>query len=160
MVVGIEESDGGTKNRTSEELEGISKAISEEAKSNLEAIWNQIYNDAIGLCPVDTGALVSSIKLETDEEVSEAVNGVSFTMSGSGEKAVSIFNGTITAGDESIINEKNKLPTIVYASFVHDGHFSNGRYIEGTYFLTDAVDLHMADLEQAIDEALKSVGGE
>jgi len=163
MVIGLEETDNGSKEKTQKEVKKFMDSISEEAKQRLEEVWNAIYNEAIANCPIDTGSLVGTIKLQTENEISEEMQGVggSYVMEGGGEKAVSIFNGTITAGDDAVINPKNNMPTTVYAALVHDGHFDRaGNWIEGVFFLTDAIDAHELELEEAIDAALKSLGAE
>ncbi|GEM_PF-1699953 len=158
-MIGLEETDNGSKKKVSEELGGLGKKLNDDLRERLEKIWNDIYNDAVAECPVDTGSLVTSIKLVVDDSNLEGGGaGIDISSSGMSEN---VYNGTITAGDDAIINPKNGIPTSTYAIMVHDGHFTvDGTWVEGIPFLSDALDKHSAELEAAIDDAMKEVGAE
>jgi hypothetical protein len=158
-MIGLEESDSGSKKKVSNELGGLGKRLNDDLKERLEAIWNAIYNDAVAECPVDTMSLVGTVKLIVDDSNIQASGaGVDIMSSGMSEN---IYNATIIAGDDAVINPKNHIPTSWYAIWVHDGHFTvDGAWVEGVPFLSDAVDKHIGELDEAIDDALKDIGGE
>lgn len=154
MVVPIKESDNGTKKRTRDEVGKLNDAITEEARKELEDVWNRIYNDALANCPIDTGTLVGSIRLTTDSSKDfTTLDMPESEFSGQG-KAVSLFNGMLTAGDDSI-NPKSNKASVEYAALVHDGHMAkNGGWVEGSYFLTKALEDNEDALFRAIQKAI------
>jgi len=158
-MIGLEESDGGTKKQVSDNLGKVSGQLNAELSERLEKIWNDIYNDAIANCPVDTGSLVGTIKLDVDAGNLQASGaGIDIMSTGMSEN---IFNGTITAGDDAVVNPINKIPTSWYAIWVHDGHYTvDGVWVPEQPFLENALAAHEAELEQAMDEALKNIGAE
>lgn len=160
MVIALDESDNGTKQGTADNLKKIPENINKDAKARLEDIWNTIYLEAVGNCPIDTGSLVSTIQLVTSDEDIGTWEGEA-QPTGSAEKAIAFFNGTITAGSDSVINPKNGMPTSQYAAYVHDGHFDkSGRWIDEQPFLTDAFYNHLDELQEAVDEVIKEQGAE
>lgn len=139
----------------------IPNQITEAARNRIEEVWTKIYEMALSLCPVDTGSLVSTIRLisggDLTENSGETIGG-GLPMVGEG---ASIYNGIITVGDPTVVNPKNHQPTSVYANMVHDGHFnSGGGYIQGVPFLTDAIDAYEGELMEAIEDALHEAGVE
>lgn len=144
MAIAIFESDNGTKERTQEEMLQLSRAIPKSVEKELDAVFDKIYNAAIQFCPIDTGALVSTIQI---------VEGVLGEASGS-IKDVMIFNKSIIAGDETITNPKTGRP-VDYARFVHDGYTTRGGvWKAGVPFLTEAVEMYMVELEEAINKVI------
>lgn len=149
-MIGIFESDGGTKIRTLGELGDMCDNISDSVRAELELIWREIEQTAIDLCPKDTGSLASTIT----------------SIEGSGEGAISatstsgqeIFNRSLIAGDESVINPKTGKPTSEYAGFVHDGHMIGNMMWEGVPFLTEALLFYEDELEAAVDRAMSELG--
>lgn len=145
-MIGIEETDGGTKMRVGNRLKKDVESISDEVKSELEHIWSLIEQAAIDMCPVDTGALRSTIK----------------TSEGGGEGAISatsdIINKSLIAGDDGVINWKSGKPTSLYAGFVHDGHaLRDGSMWEGVPFLVEAILAYEGELEAAVDRAVQNL---
>jgi hypothetical protein len=164
MVIIISETDDGTKMKTKYEIEKFSRKLPEEIRAELEEIWDKIWMEAINLCPIDTGALASSIKVL--EGASETLGG----MGGGNVKTVTagpslsgelVFDRTIMAGDEIIINPKTGKSTAVYASLVHDGHMMrDGTFWHGVPFLTEAVAKYEGELMAAVDKAIQELSGE
>ena len=150
-MIGIFESDGGTKKRTQNDLKDFMKKFTKESKQGLEDVWNKIYEDAVANCPVDTMSLVGTIRMVTDS--SNPSSGSSQAIGGQGPTgySITIFNGAITVGDEAVINPKNGIATSVYASIVHDGSI----YVAGRPFLTDA----FLKYEQELYDAVAQAGG-
>jgi hypothetical protein len=158
MVIGLKETDSGTKKKVQQEIGKYSDAIGLQANQEIEAIWNKIYNEAIALCPVDTGSLVSTIRLSTDNS---NMGGNIMESGAFGGKAAMMFNGVIIAGDSSV-NPKNNNKTENYAALVHDGHVgANGSgWVMGVPFLTGALEKYENELMEAIQKATEKVGGE
>jgi hypothetical protein len=160
MGMVIEETDEGTKPLVAAELQRIPDQITEETKAKLDAIWDKIYEAALMLCPVDTGTLLSTIRIVSSGEIGGLGGGEDSPEGGAGEKAITIYDSTIIAGDESVRNEKTGEPCI-YAEWVHDGHFCRGeRWVEGVPFLEMAIDMYAEELDEALDEVMDVVGGE
>jgi len=141
-------SDDGTILDTELSLQEIRDNIEAEVALELEAIWEQIKDLAIELCPKETGALASSIMTE-DEGGSGAIN----VMGGE------FYSSSISAGSEAIVNPITGKSTAEYALFVHDGHaMPDGMFYEGVAFLADAVAAYEAELEACVDKAMTENG--
>ena len=120
----------------------------------LDAIWMKIKDLAIDLCPKESGALASSIELE-----SEGGSG-KVGLSGSITQGGVIYENAIYAGNDETFNFQGQ-PTSQYAQAVHDGHMlPNGDFWEGTPFLEDALDAYDSALEEAVNRALGEVTGD
>jgi len=118
--------------------------------AELDDIWAQIKDKAIELCPKESGALASSIELES--EGGSGKTGVSATTQG-GE----FYRNAIYAGNDETFNFDGQ-PTSQYVLAVHDGHvLPNGDFFEGTPFLEDAVDSFEDQLNSIVDNVLNSL---
>ncbi|MGA3061451.1 MAG: hypothetical protein ABSD92_13935 [Candidatus Bathyarchaeia archaeon] len=118
--------------------------------AELDDIWAQIKDKAIELCPKESGALASSIELES--EGGSGKTGVSASTQG-GE----FYRNAIFAGNDETFNFDGQ-PTSQYVAAVHDGHvLPNGDFWEGTPFLEDAVDAFEDELNSIVDKALNSL---
>jgi hypothetical protein len=125
-------------------LEEIREGLEEEITNELDSIMQQVKDLAISLCPKDTGALASSISLE-----SGAISSGDF------------YGSQIYAGSEDIINPISGKPTSEYAGLVHEGHaLRDGSFYEGTPFLTDALSAFENELEECVSRALKELSGD
>jgi hypothetical protein len=149
VSIGIIESDNGTKLGTIKKLQELDENMNEELRRRLEEVWDKILMDAISECPMESGALASTIRI---------VEGAFGGMMG-GIVGRMVFEKSITAGDETVMNPKGT-PTSHYASSVHDGytHWKSGRWIAGYPFLDIAIDKNFDELERAIEEAMKTLG--
>lgn len=149
MSIVLSETDNGTKREVVEALKKYDKKLSKTVADRLEQVWDQILWDAIMECPIVTGTLVSTIKI---------VEGAFGDMMGTHIAARTVFDRSIVAGDETIINPRTGQPCI-YAQWVHDGHSQSGtgRWIAGHPFLEIALDMNMAELETAIEAAMKEM---
>ena len=158
-MIGIEEDDNGSKKALADSLSASQTQLVEDAQSKLDEVWDKIYETALMLCPVDTGTLLSTIKIVQGD--SGTPEGSSYTPEGSGgEEAITIYDSTIMAGDESVINPKSGMPCI-YAQWVHDGHLTRGGTItEPQPFLEDAILEHEAELDEAINDMMDAIGAE
>jgi len=143
------ESDGGTKKKVRQKMKELSKKIEKDLRAELDAIWDKILGDAIAECPKITGTLASTIKI---------VEGAFGGMMGSHIAGRMVFDKTITAGDEMITKPTGE--PCIYAQWVHDGfiHWKSGRYVAGHPFLEIAIERNMAELEEAIEKAMKDSG--
>jgi len=146
FMIGIEENDNGTKRGVRETMKRMEKDLTEETKAELEAIWSLIEQAAVDLCPKDTGALASTVK--------SSEGGGEGTISASSD----IFNKSLIAGDDGVINPKTGKPTSMYAGLVHDGHtMRDGTMWEGIPFLVEALLMYEGELEQAVDKAVQNI---
>lgn len=150
-MIGIEESDNGTKDRTKREIQDVSDNLPDTIKEELRAIWETIRDTAEDLCPKESGALASTIEVVEGADA----GGVSAT-SLTGQE---IANFTIVAGSDDVVNPRTGRPTSEYAIWVHDGHLmTDGRMWEGVPFLTEALLMYEEELEAAVDKALSELG--
>ncbi len=156
-MAAIEEDDAGTKQGVIDNVNQINDKLIEEAQAKLQAVWQKILDTAIMLCPVDTGTLQGTVRLIEGDSTPE---GASYTPEGGGgEKAVTIYDSTIIAGDENVTKPDGS--PCVYAEWVHDGHFSkSGRWIEAQPFLEDAILEHEDELDEAIDDVMNAIDAE
>ena len=116
----------------------------------LDNIWSKIRDMAIDLCPKSSGALASSIELES--EGGSGRTGVSATTQGG-----IIYENAIYAGNDQTFNFDGQ-PTSQYVLAVHDGHvLADNSFFEGTPFLEDAVDAFEDELNQVVDKALSEL---
>jgi len=156
LVIEIRESDDGTKQALADALKMLQEGIGEgkEIRKELGDVWKKIRDDAKALCRImayDTGTLWSTIR------ISSIPTG---TMLGgfSKIKAITIFEGTIIAGDITKINPKSNKPCD-YAMWVHDGHRDkSGKMVPPKPFLTESIAKNEDELNKAIDRALKKLG--
>jgi len=110
---------------TKEWMSEINEAIATE----LDTIWQAIRDLAIELCPKESGALASSIELQ-----SEGGSG-KVGLSGSVSQGSVIYENAIFAGNDETFNFEGQ-PTSQYAQSVHDGHaMPNGDFSRAHHFL-------------------------
>jgi len=149
MTVVVSETDSGTKKKVILELKESHKRMKKAVREELETVWQKIWEDAVNLCPKDTGALASSIK------VVKGGTGAFGIAHGAGEPVLDIY---ITAGDPSIVNPKTGKTTDYYASLVHEGHrMRDGTFWAGVAFLTEAILNNWNELDAAMAKALKEL---
>ena len=116
----------------------------------LDAIFEKIRDLAIDLCPKESGALASSIELQS--EGGSGRTGVSATTQG-GE----FYQNAVYAGNDETFNGQGQ-PTSQYVLAVHDGHvLPNGDFWEGTPFLEDAYSEYENELNEAVDRAMQNL---
>ncbi|MGA3110581.1 MAG: hypothetical protein ABSE15_00930 [Candidatus Bathyarchaeia archaeon] len=131
-------------------LENIRDNFPSAVAEELDAVWALIRDKAIELCPKESGALASSIELES-EGGSGAV---------SASQGATIYENAIYAGNDSTFNFDGQ-PTSQYAQAVHDGHMmADGSFWEGVPFLEDALDAYESELDSAIDRAMSELLGD
>lgn len=161
----VSEDDNGTKKKVIDDISEAQQKLIEEAQSKLDEVWMKILETAIMLCPIDTGTLVQTIRLEqgsgvTSEEGAFVESYSTPTGAGGSDKSIIIYDSTITAGDETVINPRTGQPCI-YASWVHDGHYDRaGKWVEGIPFLEEAIEEHSAELDEAMNAMFDAIGAE
>jgi hypothetical protein len=123
-------------------LSGLPEELEEQIRIELDAVMQRVLEASISLCPKSTGALASSISLE------------------SGVISAGDFYGcNISAGDPSIVNPVSGKPTSEYAMLVHDGHvMRDGSIYEGVPFLEEALMMYEEEIEACVDRALSELG--
>jgi hypothetical protein len=115
----------------------------------LDAVWQKIRDLAIDLCPKESGALASSIEIESE--------GGSGSIGRSGGTQGEFYSNSIYAGNDETFNFEGQ-PTSQYAGLVHDGHaMRDGSWWEGCPFLEDAVDFYEEELNQIVNNAINSM---
>lgn len=124
-------------------------------KNAYQKYFEILLNAAKNKCPVDTGALKASIRLEEWEAGLSLPSGIH----GGGEvvKEAS-FGKRIVAGGLTV-NPKT-LKEVDYAQFVHDGHFNwkTGKFVPPQPFLDEAMREAEAFLDECAEQWGKNVG--
>ena len=158
MAVVVTESDNGTKQKVMDNLNDINEELPSAIMQELDAIWMAIWMDAIAFSSktMDTGALAASINV-IEGGMGEG-GGMGLSRTPRQPVGNWIFDRSITAGDVSVVNPKTGKTTAMYADWVHDGHaMRDGTFWQGNPFLTDALDAHEAELEAAVEKAMKEM---
>jgi hypothetical protein len=160
-MIDVKVSDYGSSDNVLKDIKTINMKIEKEAKRALTRVWNDVYKEAISMCPVDTGTLVSSIKLvvsrSNDFNIGGELKESTFAISG---KSASVFNGMIIAGDDKKMNPKNRMTSSQYCSIVHDGAYHNGTWVDGVPFLTMALEKYASKIEKAVNKSIIQAIGE
>ena len=135
---------------TEQDIRTLRDDFPDAVAAELDAIWQLIRDKALELVPKESGALASSIELESE--------GGSGTVSAtSAYQGQTIYSNAIYAGNDETFNFEGQ-PTSQYVLAVHDGHMlPNGDFWEGTPFLEDAVDAFEDELNSIVDKALSSL---
>lgn len=154
MSMVLDETDFGGKAKIKKKVSEVNDNIKEGLKDRLEIWWREVLNDAIALCPVESGALQSSIRIVDASYAPEQFQAV-------GETGSELIDSIIIAGSSALNNDG--VPCWQYALAVHDGHvMRDGKSIYvGVPFLANALLIHEAELEailaDATDEELRKV---
>jgi len=120
----------------------------------LRAWWEKVKETAKALCPIDTGTLMMTIRIEP----------AGVTIGFYYEKVMGpeheLINSQIVAGGIMVNPKTGRI--VDYAQAVHDGHFTrSGRYIPENPFIRDAVNIHINELYQilgdSVDKAVNTV---
>ena len=139
----------GVKRNLEEFMDNLPDAIALE----LDAIWAEIKDLAVDLCPLESGALASSIELESE-------GGSGMVGQGAAIEGAEFYSNAIYAGNDETFNFSGQ-PTSQYAQAVHDGHTTTGGdFWEGCPFLEDALDAYDSELESAVDRAMTEILGD
>src|SRR3972149_2368240 len=149
----ITEDDKGTKKAMRNALDKTRRNFEDgsEIVMELNRVWDKILQDAIDICPKDTGSLARTIRI-VKIPLGISLGGLSEM------KEITIFDRSIIAGDEMVINPKTK-SGVNYASYVHDGFIRQNGVVEtGRPFLTEALALNEEELNRAIERALNKLG--
>lgn len=134
-----------------QDIRTIRDDLPDAVVDELDAVWQKIKDLAVDLCPKESGALASSVELE-----SEGGSG-KIAISGSHTQGEEFYSNAIYAGNDSTYNFSGQ-PTSQYAQSVHDGHMlPDGSFWEGTPFLEDALDAFEDELNSIVDKALSSL---
>lgn len=138
MAARIAETDFGTKKATIDKISQLQKESPTLFQRAVLAWWKKVYMTAIEECPVDTGALRASIRIQKMADTT-------------GEYMVArkpegvLMEYYIIAGGGGIINPKHRRE-VDYARVVHDG--AAGRL--GNPFLDRAIQKHMSTMEDEL----------
>lgn len=151
------ETDFGTKRKAKVALARTHRELDSEFRLAAREYWWRVWETARTLCPVDTGALMNSIRLiwmvgyGGGPEVPFAGEVFEVAISSQGIEMTAM----IKAGGEGWINPKTGW-YVDYAQAVHDGT----RYMAARPFLTEAIAMNEAYLQQVlarhVDKALSA----
>jgi hypothetical protein len=144
--------DNGTILDTEENIMMIRDEMSSEIAMELDEIWQDIKDLAVELCPKESGALASSIELESE-------GGSGTVGSGATTDGGVIYENAIYAVNDSTFNFDGQ-PTSQYAQAVHDGHMIGSSFWEGVPFLEDALDTYSSELDAAVATAMDNLLGD
>ena len=160
MALEVDVTDNGSIDNVEVSMQTITSNINEYVAEQLAETWEAIKSLAIELCPKDTGALASSIMLESEGGGSGMGGGMGGGVSGiAGGEGGAFYSDSIFAGSDDVVNPISGVPTSVYALFVHDGHMmKDGSFYEGVPFLADAVDAYQEELNNCVNDALDEMG--
>ena len=148
MCMALSETKMGMK-ETEDDIRSLRDDLPNQIALELDEIWQKIKDEAISRCPKESGALASSIELE-----SEGGSGIT----GATGNGATIYQNAIYAGNDSTFNFEGQ-PTSQYAQAVHDGHMlPNGDFWEGTPFLEDALDMYEDELNNCVNKAMDELG--
>lgn len=147
--VAFTETDMGSKGRVKTAFKRLPREITKEARWRLQVWWEKVKETAKALCPIDTGSLMMTIRIEP--------MGVSIGFYY--EKAMSpeheLIDAQIVAGGIMVNPKSGRI--VDYAQAVHDGHFTRGgKYIPEQPFLRDAVNLHINELHQILGVSVRT----
>jgi len=138
-MIGILESDNGTKKQAYTALAGVHKEIAKEYAKAVAKYWKAVWERARMLClqygAYDTGTLFESIRLVWDIHPQFGLYEVA--VSSEGAEAT----GYIRVGGGTFMNPKTGR-VVDYAQVVHDGgpFPRGGGHYQARPFLTDAID--------------------
>lgn len=156
---GMEETDMGSKGRAQLACREFPQELTAEARWRLRFWWEKVLLTAKALCPIDTGTLSTSGRIETREGPTEGGALGEFY-----EKAVGfdneLINSMIVFGGLLVNPKTGRICD--YAQAVHDGHFTaNGRFIPPQPFIEMAINIHIDELYdilgKSIDRAAETV---
>jgi len=144
MSIELIETDLGSKKRTRKAIRRIQDTKANKFMKELDVVVNKIVDTAKRLCPVDTGTLQRSIrKIRTWETPTSSYH----------MKAKDVtLDFQIIAGGAPYFNPKYR-KMVDYAQAVHDGTYNR----PPTPFLTDALDMHQAELDEAMNRFVKRI---
>lgn len=155
----MEETDMGSKGRAQTACKEFPMELSAETSWRLRVWWEKVLMTAKALCPIDTGTLSTSGRIETMSGPTEGGALGEFY-----EKAMGfdneLINSMIVFGGLLINPKTGRICD--YAQAVHDGHFTvNGRWIPPRPFIEMAINIHIAELEsiigKSVDKAAEAV---
>lgn len=143
MAARIIEWDWGTKKATVQQMKKIQLGAPPILQHKLFGWWRKVYQSALVYCPVETGALRASIRLQTGP------NHKPYDVS-RGECISELY---ITAGGGGVINPKHKRE-VDYAEAVHDGTLTT----PSNPFLNRAMADHMTELDNLLQQHSNMIG--
>lgn len=150
QFISITETDNGSKGRAITAADRFPEELSVEAKWKIRVWWEKVLDTARALCPVDTGTLQTTIRIED----------IDMDFGSYFEKTFSpqheLINSQIVAGG-LLVNPKTGR-VCDYAQAVHDGHFTrSGRWMPPVAFIEMAIQIHSPELDYIMSKALDKV---
>jgi hypothetical protein len=144
----LDETDLGSKARARMACDELPNSIARETRWRLRLWWYQVLETAKALCPVDTGTLWLTIRVE--EGTPDSPN---FEMIVALPQDT-LINMSIVAGGLLINPKTGRICD--YAQAVHEGHFiRSGNWIPPRPFLSDAMNMHQDELYRIIDRSME-----
>ena len=149
------ETDYGSKARAKEATKKLPREITAQARWRLVVWWEQVLATARALCPVKSGTLQATGRIEETDPSIGASFEVGMTLEDTNMiSKMIVFGGLLINPDTGRICD--------YAQAVHDGHFTrSGRWIPPNPFIEMAIQIHLQELDtilgNAIDTAVNTV---
>jgi len=141
---GLTETDFGSKGRAKTATERLAPEMSKEMKWRLRGWWERVKETARALCPVDTGTLRMTIRIEPK---GVSIGGApTFMVVASPEHE--LINSQIVAGGLLVNPKTGRI--VDYAQAVHDGTMR----MMSRPFITDAVNLHINELNKILNDGI------
>lgn len=155
QFIDIIETDLGSKARAIEATKKFPKVLTTNMRWKLMWWWEEVLATARALCPVDTGTLQATGRIE---ETDSSIGG--FFEVGMTLENTNVINKMIVFGGMLVNPETGR--TCDYAQAVHDGHFTrSGRWIPPNPFIEMAIQIHMQELDailgKSVDETINTV---
>ena len=148
---GIEltETDMGSKGRAKTATRRYPPELTRDLRTKTFLWWDKVRQTAQMLCPVDTGTLRATIRIEEGPAGFFGGGAPYYEVAGQ-----TFIDSHIRAGG-LLINPKTGRITD-YAAAVHDGHFTRGygRWVPGVPFLTDAINMHIDELYKIVNSSV------
>lgn len=156
----MKETDYGTKTDLQVASNNSAKVAKTEFVKKIDDWWKMVFDTAFELCPKDTWTLATSLHIVEGVPDVSAFFGVAAGPQGNSPADYDVINKSIVAGGEQYINPKTG-KGCTYAEAVHDGHLTRGGgWVEGTYFLSDAIEMGTPILDKLLEETYQAIATE
>ena len=151
QFIEITETDYGSKGRAIEATKKFPKALTASARWKLVWWWEEVLATAQALCPVKTGTLMATGRIEETDPSIGGYFEVGMTL-----EDTNIISKMIVFGGMLVNPETGRICD--YAQAVHDGHFTrSGRWIPPNPFIEMAIQIHMQELDTILGKSIDEV---
>lgn len=149
----ITETDMGSKARAKKATERFPKELTAQTRWKLVYWWEQVLATAQALCPVKTGTLQATGRIE---ETDPSIGVGSYFERGMTIEDVNMISKMIVFGGMLVNPDTGRICD--YAQAVHDGHFTrSGRWIPPNPFIEMAIQIHIQELYSILGKSVDDV---